>query len=78
MLEPIKCKSLSISSGRSKDITFKLSSYDITSIKHSPEKFFDSLISSSGSQKDNSSYVINAINETLFDTESLPIRDEYV
>ena len=52
VLEPRKCKSLSICSGSSKIVTFHLTKSDIPSIHDSPEKFLGSTISFSGKQKD--------------------------
>ena len=77
ILEPTKCKSLSISSGCSKVIEFKLSNQTITSIESSPEKFLGSQITFSGKQSDIYSFVHDGINTTLENIDKSLIRDEY-
>ena len=52
VLEPTKCKSLSICSGSSKIVEFQLNDGLISSISESSEKFLGSHISFSGKQSD--------------------------
>ena len=77
ILEPTKCKSLTISSGRSKAVKFQLSDYEINSIVDSPEKFLGSRITYSGSQREINSYIFDGIKESLENIDRSKIRDEY-
>ena len=77
ILEPTKCKSLTISAGYSKVIKFKLSEQIIESIHTSPEKFLGSHITFSGKQSDIFTYIFDSINDTLDKIDQSYIRDEY-
>ena len=76
-LEPAKCKSLSISSGSSKIVNFKLSDLNIDSIVNSPEKFLGSQITFSGKQNDIFSYIYDGITQSLDNIDNSLIRGEY-
>ncbi len=77
VLEPTKCKSLSICSGSSKVIEFSLNSGIIQSIANSPEKFLGSQITFSGKQSEIFSFIKESIAETLENIEKSLIREEY-
>ena len=77
VLEPSKCKSLSICGGSSKVVKFKLSEQVINSIEESPEKFLGSQITFSGKQSDIFEYVYNGINDALVNIENTSIRNEH-
>ena len=76
-LEPRKCKSLSICSGRSKVVEFQLSDMKIESIINSPEKFLGSHITYSGKQSEIYKYVESGISEIMENINNSLIRNEY-
>ena len=51
-LKPIKCKSLSIVSGKPTSITYKLSTNDVNCIENDPHRFLGSHLCFSGKQED--------------------------
>ena len=77
ILEPTKCKSLSICAGYSKTIKFKLSDQIIESIYDNPEKFLGAQITFSGKQSDIFTYIFDGIKATLDNIDASLIRDEY-
>ena len=77
VLEPSKCKSLSICAGKSSDIVFKLSEHDITSLQHSPETFLGIRIPSNDFQNEIFKYIYDGINGTLRNIDASLIRSEY-
>ena len=76
-LEPTKCKSLSICSGSSKLVKFKLSDSEIDSIINSPEKFLGAQITYSGKQEDIFNYIFTGIKDTIHNIDQSLIRDEF-
>ncbi len=77
VLEPTKCKSLSICSGSSKVIEFQLSDGKIDSISTSPEKFLGSQITFSGKQCDIFDFIKQNIVDILTNIDNTLIREEY-
>ena len=77
VLEPKKCKSISICSGSSKCIEFKLESEIIPSILESPEKFLGSQITFKGKQSEVFKYVYDGIESSLINIDESNIRPEY-
>ena len=76
-LEPNKCKSLSICSGLSKVVEFKLSEMSIGSILNSPEKFLGSYITYHGKQSETFNIVSDSICAILENIDKCLIADEY-
>ncbi len=77
VLEPSKCKSLSVCSGSSKVIEFKLNKSTIESISNSPEKFLGSHITFSGKQSEIFTFIRDSIQDILENIEKSLIRNEY-
>jgi hypothetical protein len=77
ILEPNKCKSLSIKSGSSATIEFSLSDQKIGSIMDSPEKFLGSLITFRGKQSETFEFIHQAIAGSLANIDNSYIRNEY-
>lgn len=77
ILEPTKCKSLSIASGRSKIVNFQLSDKAIPSLATNPEKFLGSQITYSGKQSDVFEYIQSGFQTTLDNIDASLIRDDY-
>ncbi len=77
VLEPTKCKSLSICSGTSKVIEFNLNDSIIQSIANSPEKFLGSHITFSGKQSEIFKFIMDSIADTLENIDKSLIREEY-
>ncbi len=77
VLEPSKCKTLSICSESSKMVKFALSNHDIGSIEHSPEEFLGSQITYSAKQSDTISYIHDGIKTVLDNISNSLNRDEY-
>ena len=61
ILEPKKCKSISIWSGKSTEIPFNVNEMKVPSIKEDPEKFLGSHITFSGKPSEISKYVMDGI-----------------
>jgi hypothetical protein len=76
-LEPNKCKSLSICSGSSKIIDFKLSELTVGSIANSPEKFLGSHITYLGKQSEIFDIIHSSILKVIENIDNSPIRDEF-
>ncbi len=77
VLEPSKCKSLSICGGSSRVVNFKLSEQIIKSLDESPEKFLGSQITFSGKQSDIYQYISSGIKDALENINNTSIRSEY-
>ena len=77
VLEPTKCKSLSICSGSSKVIEFKLNDGIISSIATSPEKFLGAQITFSGKQSEIFTFIKQNVMEVLDNVDNSLVRDEY-
>ena len=77
VLEPKKCKSLSICTGLSKCIEFKLENSIIPSILDSPEKFLGSQITFKGKQCETFKYIYEGFENCLQNIDSTNIRSEY-
>ncbi len=77
VLEPTKCKSLSICSGSSKVIEFNLNDSIIQSIANSPEKFLGSHITFSGKQSEIFEFIKDSIANTLENIDKSLICEEY-
>ena len=77
ILEPTKCKSLSICSGSSKEVIFKLSNMDIDSIVNSPEKFLGSKITFKGKPKEAFGFVKSGIIDCLENIDKTLISNDH-
>ena len=51
-LNPTKCRSISIASGSSKEVSFKINDFEIPTVKEKPEKFLGSFITFHGKTSD--------------------------
>ena len=78
VLEPTKCKSLSICSGSSKVIEFSLNSGIIQSIANSLEKILGSQVTFSGKKSKIFSFIKKSIAETFENIVKSLIREEYI
>ncbi len=74
ILEPNKCKSISICAGSSKDIAFQLSDMTIDSIENSPEKFLSSRITFKGKQ---SEFIQDGIRDCLDNISNCLVSDAH-
>ena len=76
-LKPVKCKSLSIVSGKPTPIEFKLGENNVSSIKDDPHKFLGSHLSFSGKQQDVFDHVKDHFCTRLERIDKLLVRGEY-
>ncbi len=76
-LKPVKCKSISIRSGKSDACTFTLGDNVLKSLKDAPEKFLGSNITFSGKSKDINEIVKSKLETITSNVSSCMIRDEY-
>ena len=77
VLEPKKCKSISICSGMSKSIKFKLADTIIPSISVSPEKLLGSQITFKGKQSEVFKFIYDGIESGLVNIDNTLVRSEY-
>jgi hypothetical protein len=76
-LKPVKCKSLSIVSGKPTPIIFQLGDNEVNSIKDDPHKFLGSHLSFSGKQEDVFDHVRTHICNRLEHIDKLLVKGEY-
>ena len=76
-LKPVKCKSISIRSGRPDACTFTLGDNVLKSLKDAPEKFLGSNISFSGKSVDTYEIVQSKLNGMINNIGSCKVRDEF-
>ena len=76
-LKPVKCKSISIRSGRSDDCTFAIGDVVLKSLKDAPEKFLGSNITYKGKSKDIHEIVKNKLEGMMENIKKCCIRDEF-
>ena len=79
-LKPVKCKSLSIVSGKPTPIVFNLSGNDVNSIENEPHKFLGSHLNFSGKQEED--LVFDSVRDHLVTRldriDNLLVRGEYI
>ena len=76
-LKPVKCKSISIRSGKSDDCTFAIGDVVIKSLKDAPEKFLGSNITYKGRSKDIYDIVKNKLEGMMENIKKCFILDIY-
>ena len=76
-LKPVKCRSLSITSGKPTPISFTLDNSPLDTLDSSPHKFLGSNITFSGKQSETYKVIINYFHSCITNIDSLQIRNEY-
>ena len=76
-LKPVKCKSLSLKSGKPSEIIFKIGDFEIPTIKDEPHSFFGSIITYSGKSQDTFLYLKDKLVSGLNRIQDSKIRNEY-
>ena len=76
-LKPVKCKSISICSGKSTDCTFSLGNVTLKSLKDNPEKFLGSNITFEGKSKNIHELVQVKLRSMTENITTCSIRDEF-
>ncbi len=76
-LKPIKCRSLSLSSGKPNAIVFNLNNIPLDTLDNSPHKFLGSTVTFSGKQSEIFNVVHNHFQTRLESINELKIRNEY-
>ena len=76
-LKPVKCKSISIRSGKSDACTFSLGDNILKSLKDAPEKFLGSNITFSGKSADIYEIVQSKLNGMIHNIASCKVREEF-
>ena len=76
-LEPRKCKSLSICTGKSSEITFTIDDLNIPCLKNEPEKFQGAQITFSGKPSETHEYISKGLQNLLTIIVNALIRNEY-
>ncbi len=77
ILEPNKCRSLSISGGSSKNISFKLKDMSIESLESTPEKFLGSCITFKGKQSEIYDFIHDGLKECLENISNCLVSDSH-
>ena len=77
MLKPSKCRSVSISSGKSKVVPFFIGDFQIPSIRDEEQKFLGKLLFFSGKAEETFSHIKDIFVEAMDNIENAMIRDEY-
>ena len=76
-LKPVKCKSISIRSGKPDACTFTLGDYILKSLKDAPEKFLGCNITFSGKSKDIYEIVSSKLESIISNISKCKVRDEF-
>ena len=76
-LKPVKCKSISIRSGKSDACTFSIGDNVLKSLKDAPEKFLGSNITFSGKSSDINAIITSKLENVITNVSSCMIRDEF-
>lgn len=77
VLKPVKCKSLSLKSGKPTEITFKLGDFNVPTIRDEPHSFFGSIITFDGKSQDTFQHIRNKLSSGLNMIDKSHIRNEY-
>ena len=76
-LKPSKCRSISIASGSSKEVIFKIKNFEIPTVKEKPEKFLGSFITYHGKTSDAYKIIQEKYTAFLENVNTTSIRNEY-
>ena len=76
-LKPSKCTSLSIASGKSKDVPFYIGDFLISSIKDKEQKFLGKLLFYSGKSEETFNHIKEAFKTAMDNIEKAMVRNEY-
>ena len=76
-LKPVKCKSISIRSGKPDTCTFTLGDYILKSLKDAPEKFLGCNITFSGKSKDIYEIVSSKLESIISNISECKVRGEF-
>ena len=77
LLKPSKCRSHSITSGKSSDISFKINTNTIPTIKNKEQKFLGKKIFFTAKTKDTLEYLTSEFREKLINLDESLVRNEF-
>ncbi len=76
-LKPVKCRSISICSGASKEVDFYIKDFKVPTVKQKPEKFLGSYITFYGKTSEVYEIIKSKVCDILDNINSVNIRNEY-
>ncbi len=77
VLKPVKCRSISICSGSSKEVNFLIGDFVVPTVKEKPEKFLGSYITYLGKTADAYGIIVSKLEDMLENIDCINIRNEY-
>ena len=77
LLKPSKCRSYSVTSGKSSDISFKINTNTIPTIKNKEQKFLGKKIFFTAKTKDTLEYLTSEFREKFMNLDKSLVRNEF-
>ncbi len=77
VLKPVKCRSISICSGSSKEVDFYIGDFKVPTVKEKPEKFLGSYITYYGKTSEAFEIIKSKLCNMLDNIDSIHVRNEY-